>query len=146
MRTSTATCRLSVGHLIRFWDSFLGIPNRGSQSTCSFAAWTTMMCHLSIGTSAFRLCKATPDCLTLRTLRLLESPSRWTVAEPLDTSFMQPTTKTGKASKTRDSPWVTPGSKASPAAWPFTWSMVGARRRRGMGRRSSMASTSSTAM
>ena len=92
---------------------------------------------------ACRPCKVIPECLTLLTLRLLESPSRWTVAEPLAISFTQPTTKTGKASRTRDSPWVTPGKKASPAAWPFTWSRLGARRRRGMGRRSSMASTSS---
>ena len=84
-----------------------------------FVVWTTMMCLPSIGTSACRPRKVTPECPTLLTLRLLESPSRWTVAEPLDTSFMQPTTKTGKASETRDSPWVTPGRKASPAAWPY---------------------------
>ena len=63
---------------------------------CSFAVWTTMMCLPSIGTSACRPCKVTPECPTLLTLRLLESPSRWTIAEPLDTSFMQPQQKLGK--------------------------------------------------
>ena len=56
-----------------------------------------MMCLPSIGASACRPCKATRECPTLLILRLLESPSLWTVAELLDTSFMQPTTKTGKA-------------------------------------------------
>ena len=96
---------------------------------CSFVVWTTMMCHLSIGTSACRPCKVTPECPTLLILRLLESPLRWTVAEPLVTSFMQPTTETGKASETRDSPWVTPGRKASPAAghsYGLCWGLGGA--------------------
>ena len=140
------TSRLFAGHLTRFWDSFLGIPSRGSRSMCSFVVWSTMMRLPSIGTSACQPCKVTPECPTLLILRLLESPSRWTVDEPLVTSFMPPTTKTGKASRTRDSPWVPPGRKASPAAWPFIWSMLWARRRRGMGRTSSMASTFSTAM
>ena len=54
--------------------------------------------------------------------------------------------KNWERSRIRDSPWVTPGSKASPAAWPFIWSMLGVRRRRDTGRRSCTESTSSTAM
>ena len=61
-----------------------------------------------------------------------------TLGEPLTLDHCR-ALETGKASETRDSPWVTSGRKASPAAWPFIWSMLGARRRRSMGRTSSSA-------
>ena len=53
-RTLTRSSRPFAGRRARFWDSFLGIPRRGSQFMFSYVACTMTTSRASTGTSVCR--------------------------------------------------------------------------------------------
>ena len=61
-RTLTRSSRPFAGRRARFWDSFLGIPRRGSRFMFSYVACTMTTSRASTGTSACRQCRGTHVC------------------------------------------------------------------------------------
>ena len=61
-RTLTRSSRPFAGRRTRSWDSFLGIPRRGSQFMFSYVACTMTTSRASTGTLVCRQCRGTHVC------------------------------------------------------------------------------------